>query len=57
MGKGKGAVDHWVARVKKNQMLFELTGVNPKQAQLAFKLASDKLPLKTEFLTKEEAKN
>lgn len=57
MGKGKGAVDHWVARVKKNQMLFELTGVNPKQAQLAFKLASDKLPLKTEFLIKEEAKN
>ena len=53
MGKGKGAVDHWVARVKKNTIVFELTGVNPKQAKLAFKLASDKLPLKTEFLTHE----
>lgn len=52
MGKGKGSVDHWVARVKKNQMLFELTGVNPKQAKKAFKLAADKLPLKTEFLEK-----
>lgn len=53
MGKGKGSVDHWVARVKKNQIIFELTGVNPKQAELAFKLASDKLPLKTKFLIKE----
>jgi len=56
MGKGKGSVDHWVARVKKNQMVFELTGVNAKQAKLAFKLAADKLPLKTEFLIKLDKK-
>lgn len=52
MGKGKGSVDHWITRVKKNHIIFELEGVELIQAKRAFKLASDKLPLPTKFLIK-----
>lgn len=53
MGGGKGAVDHFVAVVKKGRMLFEMDGVTQAQAQEAMRLASYKLPLKSKFLLKE----
>lgn len=52
MGKGKGSVSHWVARVKKNQILFELGDVPLTKAKEILLLASTKLPLSTEFITK-----
>ncbi len=53
MGGGKGAVDHFVAVVKRGKILFEMDGVTREQAQEAMRLASYKLPVKTRFLTKE----
>ena len=55
MGSGKGAVDHWVAVVKPGRVLFEIAGVREEQAREAFRLASHKLPIKTQFITREEA--
>ena len=49
MGGGKGAVDHFVAVVKKGRMLFEIDGVAPDAAKEAMRLASHKLPVKTKF--------
>ena len=49
MGGGKGAVDHFVAVVKKGRMMFEIDGVTPDQAREAMRLASHKLPVKTRF--------
>ncbi|HXF62030.1 MAG TPA: 50S ribosomal protein L16 [Caldilineaceae bacterium] len=54
MGSGKGSVDHWVARVKPGRILFEMAGVREDQAREAFRLASHKLPLKTQFVMREE---
>lgn len=53
MGGGKGAVDHFVAVVKKGRILFEMDGVTEAQAREAMRLASHKLPVKTKFLTKD----
>ena len=47
MGKGKGAVDHWVAQVKPGRILFELAGVPLEVATEALRLAAQKLPLLT----------
>jgi large subunit ribosomal protein L16 len=55
MGKGKGAVDHWVAVVKPGRMVFELAGVPEEAAREAMRLASHKLPIKTRFVTRDEA--
>lgn len=52
MGKGKGAVDHYVAIVKPGMMLFEIEGVNEEQAREAMKLAAYKLPVKCRFIKK-----
>lgn len=52
MGKGKGAVDHFVAVVKPGMILFEMTGVSEEVAKESFKSASHKLPVKTKFITK-----
>ena len=52
MGKGKGAVDHYIAEVKPGTIMFELDGVEKDIAQEAFRLASHKLPLKTKFIEK-----
>ena len=49
MGGGKGAVDHFVAVVKKGRILFEIEGVTEVQAREAMRLASHKLPVKTSF--------
>ena len=54
MGSGKGAVDHWVAVVKPGRILFELAGVREEVAREAFRLASHKLPIRTQFVTREE---
>ena len=53
MGKGKGAVDHWVAVVKPGRMLFEISGVDEEAAKEAMRLASHKLSIKTKFATKD----
>ncbi len=52
MGKGKGAVDHYVAVVKPGTVLFEMSGVDEKTARHAMNLASYKLPVKTAFVLK-----
>lgn len=54
MGGGKGAVDHYVARVLPGMVLFEMSGVDEDNAQGAFRLAGFKLPVKTRFVRKEE---
>lgn len=55
MGKGKGAVDHWVTVVKPGRMLFEISGVKEELAREAMCLASHKLPIKTQFISREKA--
>ena len=55
MGAGKGAVDHWVAVVKPGRMIFEMAGVSEEAAREAMRLASHKLPIKTRFVTRQEA--
>ena len=54
MGKGKGAVDHWVAVVKPGRILFEIAGVPEEIAREALRLASAKLPMGTRIVTKHE---
>jgi len=54
MGKGKGAVDHWVAVVKPGRMLFEISGVSEEAAREGMRLATSKLPIATRFVTREE---
>ena len=50
MGKGKGAPEFWVAVVQPGKILFEVDGVSETVAREAFRLASHKLPIKTEFV-------
>ncbi|WP_027138499.1 50S ribosomal protein L16 [Gaetbulibacter saemankumensis] len=50
MGKGKGAVEYWVAVVKPGRVLFELGGVPLDVAKEALRLAAQKLPVKTKFI-------
>ncbi len=52
MGKGKGAVEYWVAQVQPGRMLFEMEGVAEDVAREAFRLAAAKLPLSTTFVTR-----
>jgi large subunit ribosomal protein L16 len=54
MGKGKGAVDHWVAVVKPGRLIFEIAGVPEDAAREAMRLASHKLPIKTRFVSRED---
>jgi large subunit ribosomal protein L16 len=54
MGKGKGAVDHWVAVVRPGRMLFEISGVTEDGAREAMRLAAHKLPIKTKFAERVE---
>ena len=54
MGKGKGAPEGWVAPVKRGKILFEVDGVSEEVAREAFRLASNKLPIKTKFVKREE---
>ena len=50
MGKGKGAPEFWVCRVKPGRILFEVDGVNEIVAREALYKASAKLPIKTKFI-------
>ena len=50
MGKGKGAVEYWVCRVKPGRIMFEIDGVKPEIAYEAFALAAAKLPVKTKIV-------
>jgi len=50
MGKGKGAVDYYVAAVRPGTVMFEMGGVTPEIAREAFRLASYKLPVKTKVI-------
>jgi large subunit ribosomal protein L16 len=54
MGSGKGSVDHWVAAVRPGRMILEIAGIREDQAREAFRLAAAKLPMKTQFVTKDE---
>lgn len=54
MGSGKGSVDHWVAPVRPGRVLFEMAGVREDQAREAFRLAGFKLPMKTQFVSRDE---
>ena len=54
MGKGKGAVDHWVAVVKPGRIILEVGGMEPGVAREALRLASHKLPIKTQVITRRE---
>ena len=53
MGSGKGALDHWVAVVKRGRMLFEISGVGEDVAREAMRLATHKLPIRTKFVGRE----
>ena len=50
MGKGKGAVESWVAEVKSGRIMYEITGVAEKIAVEALKLAAAKLPIKSKVV-------
>jgi len=56
MGKGKGSVDEWVAVVKRDRVVIEINGVDEPTAKRLLRLASYKLPMKTRFVTRENAK-
>ena len=52
MGKGKGNVEYWVAKVQPGFVMYEMEGVTEDIAREAFKLASAKLPIKTAFVAR-----
>ena len=54
MGKGKGALEYWVAVVKPGRVLFELSGVEEETAREAMRLAQHKLPISTKFVTRSD---
>jgi large subunit ribosomal protein L16 len=54
MGKGKGAVEEWVAVVRPGRILFEVANVSREEAQTALRLAAAKLPVKTRFVDRLE---
>ena len=52
MGKGKGNVEYWVAKVQPGKILYEMEGVTEEIAREAFRLAASKLPVITTFVTR-----
>jgi large subunit ribosomal protein L16 len=54
MGKGKGSVERWVARVAPGRILFEIDGVPEDTARLALALGAAKLPIKTKVVKRIE---
>jgi large subunit ribosomal protein L16 len=54
MGSGKGAPEGWVAVVQPGRVMFEIAGVSEEIAKEAFRLAANKLPVKTKFVRKGE---
>jgi large subunit ribosomal protein L16 len=54
MGKGKGSPEYWVAPVKPGRVLYEMEGVTEDVAKEAMRLAAQKLPVRTKFVTRLE---
>ena len=54
MGKGKGALDHWVALVKPGRIMFEIDGVSREIAVEALRLAAQKLPVLTKTIVRHD---
>ncbi|MCI1283889.1 MAG: 50S ribosomal protein L16 [Lacticaseibacillus songhuajiangensis] len=54
MGNGKGAPTGWVAVVKREKVMFEVAGVPEDVAREALRLASNKLPVRTKILKRQE---
>ena len=54
MGKGKGSVDRWAAKVKPGRIMFEIDGVTDAVAREALRLAAMKLPVKTRTVVRED---
>ena len=54
MGKGKGSVDFWAAKVKPGRIMFEIDGVGEDVAREALRLAAMKLPIKTRVVVRED---
>ena len=54
MGSGKGSPEFWVAVVKPGRIMFEMAGVPEPIAKEAMRLAAQKLPIKTKFITRDE---
>jgi len=52
MGKGKGSVEYWVAKIQPGKVLYEIEGVSESVARQAFELAGAKLPVKTTFVSR-----
>lgn len=52
MGKGKGSVEFWAARVKPGRVMFEIDGVTDEVAREALALGAAKLPIKTRIVTR-----
>jgi large subunit ribosomal protein L16 len=52
MGKGKGSVEFWAARVKPGRILFEIDGVPEDVAKEALRLGAMKLPITTRVVTR-----
>jgi len=50
MGKGKGSIDYWAARVKPGRVMFEIDGVSEEVAREALRLGGRKLSVKTRFV-------
>jgi large subunit ribosomal protein L16 len=57
MGSGKGSPEYWVAVVKPGRIMFEMAGVAEPVAKEAMRLAAQKLPIKTKFITRDEEYN
>jgi len=54
MGKGKGSVEYWAARVKPGRVMFEIDGVTEPVAREALRLAAMKLPIRCRFVQRED---
>lgn len=54
MGKGKGALDHYVAVVKPGRIMFEIDGVPTEVAKEALRLAAQKLPVQTKVVVRRD---
>ena len=55
MGKGKGNPEYWVAVVKPGRILYEMEGLTEDIAREAFRLAGNKLPIRTKMVKREQA--
>ena len=52
MGKGKGSVEYWAAKIKPGRIMFEIDGVSDDIAREALALGAAKLPVKTRIVTR-----